>query len=556
VSEPLDVTMWVSNVFGERSIPIHDYRALRIEKIHQGAWNLSFELRSNDPKLDFIIEDQLLQVEPEDGDRWYVDHFEDRHPGYRKVVCFPTWILLSNLSRFGSFPIAGKTPHEGLEQILLNTGWTAGDPPASASLYTYEGVDANVLNLIWRWAEVTGYEVEFDGVAKTVTFVNTTGENRGYGFIYGHNIRQITRKFQGPEATRLYAVGANDLTIEGSNPTGLPYIEDYSWYTNQGLLESEARDLYRKDAIWHDDGYLLSINLFDAAVARLDILAQPRISYSGTVVDITRLLTGVRDPRFFIGDTVRVTDEVLGFDVITRITRIVRFPVDPRSDEIELGFSTSTLMSSTSARTSSVGELTPIVSTNDDDITVGPSQSSYGAISLTSAGNAVILSGSTFVGTATGTGTVEFNMTVDGSIIGSAYSFPFINGQMVEFSFPSFATDLAEGAHDIRWRAQVVSGSGTILLPALAGRSWVLARGAVGVGGSNPSAFVSETLTTEFVAMSNEEWTIEFISLVDITLDIEEEFLPEYDPPTDILMIPFTVGDPVFGTLGGPAGLL
>lgn len=539
---------------------IDDFRNLRVEKFLQGIEKLSFEMRSDDPKLNFIIEDTELLLEPDSGDRWYIDHFEDKHPGYRTVVCFATWMLLANRSRFGTFAVGGKTPHQGLELILTNSGWTAGDPPANASLYTMEEIDSNVLGLIWKWATITGYEVSFDPIAKEVTLVENVGEDRGYGFVYGHNIRQIERKFQGPEATRLYAVGANDLTVRGSNPTETDYIEDYSWYTSQGMTEIEARERYRKDAIWVDESFLLSINLFDAAVERLAILAQPRISYKGSVVDLTRLLTGDVEPRFFVGDTVRVKDSVLGIDVVTRITRIVRFPIDPKSDEIELGFSPNGVVetTTTSSRSTNVGDLTPIVHTNDTAVTVNASEANYNQIALTSAGNAVVLTGSTFVGVATGTGTVQFRMVIDGVDVGTTYSAPFTNGQVVEFSWPSFATDLPEGAHTIQWRARVSSGTGTILLAINGGRSWVLARGAVGVGGGNPSAFVVELLDgPHYMPMSDEEWVVEFISLVDIIHELEEELTEEYEPPTDYLLIPFTVGDSVFGTLGpGGAGRL
>src|SRR5690606_7449855 len=129
-------------------------------------------------------------------------------PGFRTVFCNPSWIRLGWRSRVGPTSILGKSPLEGMTQILQGQTWTVGSTPVDGDLYTIEEIDGTVLSLLRRWATVTGYELEFDGVTRQVSLVDRIGEDRGIGFFYGHNLATVTRTYAGPEATRLYAIGA------------------------------------------------------------------------------------------------------------------------------------------------------------------------------------------------------------------------------------------------------------------------------------------------------------------------------------------------------------
>lgn len=558
-SLPTNVAIWLYNVAGVRWIQLTEFNNLRIERLLQGSEVLAFELSLSDPKLNYIFEEQLLRFEPDDGERWFVEHFEDARPGFRTVFCNPTWIRLGNISKFGPTSILAKNPSDGVTQILTGSGWTLGSGPAGGDLYTAEEMDGTVLSLLRRWSAVTGYELEFDGAAKTVSLVSQVGTNVGIGFSYSHNLAEIKRSYSGPEATRLYPVGANNMTIENANPDGLRYIEDYSWYTDQGLTLIQARALYRKDVIWNDQRYLTEVNLYDAAVARLANMSQPRITYQAKVVDIQRLLTTDQTPTFQIGDNVRVTDEILGIDVETRIVRLVRYPLKPLQDEVELGFLNNGLLDVTegSNRDINYGDIFTIVDANIDPITSTSGESNLCEISVTSTGAALAITGATMIGVASGAGTITFRLTIDGITIGSTRSIDFSDEDEIEYSFPSFASDLAEGSHDIHWRAQITSGAGTVLFDADHARAWVLLRGAIGVGiNTSPNSFISELLEDLYVMPLSDEFVVEFIENVDHVVGEEETISPEDEETlTDRFIIPFTIGDPVFGMLDGPGQL-
>lgn len=567
-----DHDIWLTDWREQRSMQIQVASNVKIERFLQGSEQLEFELKLDDPKLEFIHEDQTIEAY---GDKWVVDHFEDKHAtkGYRKVVCNAYWIRLSWRTKVGTTSVLGKTPEEGVDQLLAQTGWTQVGPPTNTDLYTLEEIDGTVLSLLRRWSVITGYEIVFDNVNKTVRFISEVGQQRQLGFRWAYNIKEISRTYYPPQATRLYPIGANDLTIANANPNGLPYIEDYSFYLAQGLSITEARALYRKDLTWVDQRYLLELNLYDAAVIRLSKLAQPRIYYRAKVLDLSRILGEDADPLitgYEPGDYATVDDEELGVLEDVRITRTVSFPAEPKRDEVELGFLTNGLLdvSDGGNREIQYDAIAMIVDTNNDPVTIGISEKTYNEIALTSAGAATIVTGSTFVGTASGAGTVTFKMTLDGVTIGQEYTHDFVDGELVEFSWPSFASDLSEGAHEVQWRA--VTTSGDILLATGAGRSWILTRGAVGVGqASTPNQFITDSieeadLISWMPVPVDSDYDITFFDVAITDQEQIEDLVQEEITSGDFLqssdlsdqfILPFTLESTAFGSLDGPGVL-
>lgn len=404
---------------------------------------------------------------------------------------------LGKIVRAGSFSLLGQTAQAGLDTILLGTGWTGSLSPVDASLYSMEDLDASALTLLRRWAGIIGREIEWDTAARTVTLVPSIGQDRGIGFRWGHNLRNVERRYRPPVATRLYPFGANNLDVTTVNPGITNYVEDYSWYTAQGLTLTEARALFRKDQVWVDTRYLLALNLYDAAVRRLASLAQPVLSYELSVADFSKLTSSTADD-VELGDTVRVRDAGFGIDVATRVIRLLRRDLRPQDNEIELDYlqpGLSEVEDSETSRTIDYGELAILVDANAAIQTITGVTTILASIQITSTGETTVVAGGTIKGTATGTGTVRWSLAVDGVDQVPTYDFAFTAGQ-VEFSWPTFASGIdASTTKTITWRGRVVSGAGTIAVAVGEGRGWLLVRGAVGIGVSNsPNQSIEETL--------------------------------------------------------------
>lgn len=533
--------VWLYSLAGTRRLPLHTFLELEVEQRLGSDHVLRFTVPADDLKAGYLIPD--IEVEY-DGVRYRVEELEQSHSGPRSTVsaeCEAIWYDLGKRVKAGSFSLLAQTPILGLTTILAGTGWTAAVTPADATTYSMEDLDASVLSLVRRWARIIGREVEFDTVTRTVTLVTSVGVDRGIGFRYGSNLRAVQRRYRPPLATRLYAFGANNLDISNVEPGGLTYVENYDWYTDQGLTLIQAKALYRKDRVEVDNRFLLALNLYDHATRRIASLAQPLISYELTVADLGRLTASTADDAG-LGDTVRVRDATFSVDIATRVVRLIRHDLEPERNELELSYLQPGITEAEDAETSrsiDYGDTTLLVDNNEAALTVTGVSTIFAEIQLTSTGEATVAYGATVKGTATGTGTVRWEFQVNGVAAGPTYDFAFVAGQ-VEFSWPSFATGIdASSTATFSWRGRVVSGAGTIAIAIGEGRAWLLTKGAVGIGVNNsPNAAIEETLALEFVGIT-ELVVVDIITPVDLTegdtLELEVHDITETVPAPTLI---------------------
>lgn len=296
---------------------------------------LTFEVPFDDLKAYLIVPD----YEVDWRGRWfYVDEIEDNRNGdevRKRATCNARWYRLNDTTYVGSLNLVQQTTEDGLTAILAGSDWTV-DPTTTSSSTTYslELQDKTLLYLIREWAKVTGTFVEWNTADRTVALVSSRGEDRGVSFRYRRNLRAIRRRTRPPEATVLYPYGAQGLNIAGVN-AGVEYLEDFTYYTDQGLTIGEARDRFTRSRVWSDPTFIVDADLLAAAQVRMTALASGLVSYEMEVVTLSDL-TGVSEP-VFIGDTVLVADELLGANIDTTVVRRRTYPLQPWRDEIELG---------------------------------------------------------------------------------------------------------------------------------------------------------------------------------------------------------------------------
>lgn len=305
------------------------------ERIFQGG-ELSFRLPAADQKVQSLQVDAMLEFE---HDIYYITELSqerDDELADWEVTAELAWMRLADLRRPGTFQCVARNPSEGLGDILVGTGWFRGTVWGDATTRSFDASDGSVLDLIWQWAKVCGLEVSFDTRNRWVNFLPIIGADTGTSFRYGKNVRQIKQTTTPPQATRIYVYGRNALNVTSLNG-GKEYIEDYSYYTDRGMMLDEAEYSYRKDIIYSDDTFTDAQALYDAGVKRLAGLSQPQVQYSCSVLDLSQI-TGLPEDQFEVGDIVTVADEVLGIDVRARVSRRVRHPYEPSKDTIELSF--------------------------------------------------------------------------------------------------------------------------------------------------------------------------------------------------------------------------
>jgi len=450
---------------------------------------LTFTIRAADRRAALIGDDMEIRWR---GRVFFV--FEPRK--YRassgealiEYECPALWNRLADRKKVGTLDLFALTIAQGLDLILDGTGWTGEvtDDVDLAALWYLNSNDASVLDLVRKWAKITGTEVAFDTLGKIVTLRQQLGANRGVGFRYGRNMRTIERRSNPPAVTRLYPFGRDDIGIVSVEPEGKPYVEDFTFYTAQGLTEDEARARYLREEIWTDTSFTEPAGLYAGALARLSTRAAARLSYEMAVVDLAEL-THLPSDVYAVGDRVRVYDGDLGINVTTRVVRIVRRPLEPWASEVELSYLPPSVPDPTvgDTRTDPGEEWLLFESSTKGEHQVRNGTTVLGRLGLTTIPGAEWIVGYSVNGIGVGAGTVTLTPTDDttGLPLVAPVTLTVADGVPFHWSFTLGDREVAEGDHTLVVRA-ASSGAGIgfdVSAAAPDGSAlWVLAKGTTG----------------------------------------------------------------------------
>lgn len=153
---------------------------------------------------------------------------------YITIECEALWYQLNDGAPFQRGWVIGGTGY-ALRYILNNTGWTDGviEVQKSHNFLLREG--SSPLYMVRFLASLLDAEVQFDTVNKKVNLLRRIGTDTKEIVSYSKNLRGITRIDDTTQlSTRVYMTGADGITISSING-GLPYVEDYSWFDEEGI---------------------------------------------------------------------------------------------------------------------------------------------------------------------------------------------------------------------------------------------------------------------------------------------------------------------------------
>lgn len=448
---------------------------------------LHFALPADDPKVGYLQEEYGIQWEGRGFRIAEIKPTRSQGKLYYDVRCEAVWYELAGPKHVGSLSLLGETPDDGLATILALTPlWTVvstSSGSASATPFTYEAQDQSVLTNVRQWAKVCGLEVVFDTVNRTVQLVDQIGADRGLAFRYGRNLLEVVQTRTPPECTRLYAYGQNDLTISGLAPSGAEYIEDFSYYTAQGLTLAEARQRFAKDQTWVDTAFIDDAALYAAAQTRLARLAQPTVSYEMKVVDLSGLAGEVPE-TFGLGDTVRVYDTAIGLNERTRVVRYVQYPLEPWRNVVELGNGPTTAGPFTSSYRSAAVASWQLFQSHNNNATI--LRNGFTRIvnrlplRFANDGEAVYGLNVSVLGVGAGTLGVSAIDEETGALVREAQTVQLVDGELVNFSMTWAANGLAGPyTYSIYMKPSGASSASGVNIAASGSDFWILAKGAV-----------------------------------------------------------------------------
>lgn len=340
------------------------------------------------------------------------------------------------------------------ESIVQGTEWTIGYVAYDDKQHSMTLVNEPVLGSLRLLSTISGLMLEFDTVAKTISFVESGAGNLDFLFAYKKNLQDVEKRVESPKATTLYAFGKDDITI-GSINDGIDYVEDFSWYESLGIPAEEARVRFNKIDEFKDDRFIYAGNLKTEALNRLRVLAYPQITYSASVAFI--------DQNIKIGDYGYVWDEELGIKVNVQIVRLIEHE-NPADSEVELGFLIPDISdgAGTSGGGASSGGISTILNENQRQVTAGKDYITAVEINITNFASVNAVAALSVNGEASVAGLLELSVQVDGNEL-MAVKQTLWGAGFMEVSRQFVITQLQEGSHVLRIMARISAGTFTIL---------------------------------------------------------------------------------------------
>ena len=147
-----------------------------------------------------------------------------------------------------------------LTEVLTDTNWKIDyiDADFQLTYREFDFQDTNVLDAVFKIAETYNAILLWNTVNRTISLVKPElfGVNKGLKFSYGHYLRTLGKESNSDEmVTRLRAYGKDGLSIQNVNPTGQPYIENFSYFmfpferdVNRNVIKHSE---YMSDSLCH-----------------------------------------------------------------------------------------------------------------------------------------------------------------------------------------------------------------------------------------------------------------------------------------------------------------
>lgn len=503
--------VWTHDLNVEQTgVVSHGLLSLVTDATLDGAETLTLEVPADDPKVPLLAEGTQLRHR---ATRWVIDELIEERQGSKTVVrceAVALWSELGDFSHVGSVVVTNATVRSGGNQLLTGTGWTVGGSTPTTGSHYYEAQDITALAAVRAWATTTNTLVIFDTSARTVDFVPSRGIEVGLAFRRGRNIMALTRRHRAPTITELHPFGADGLTITGVNG-GVPYLEDYTWYTARGLTLDEARELHRKRVVWSDASILTENDLLAAAQDRLAAGSDGSETIELSVADISSI-TGVAE-NLRPGDRVRALDPLVGDEFEATVARVQRDWLAPQRGIVELSTSPETVAATDSnARAQSTrqwvqfsGPVLGAYQVRDD----GYYTAARIPLRFRLGGRAHMTADIAFVGVGDGVATISiYDAVADADL--RTVDVPYSDG-VVTRGLVSVALTDALGAYDFRIRVTTVADGGPSTSlgvnmftdPEGQASFWIMAIGAV-----QESPRTETSITYDYVTVAPQTWIV------------------------------------------------
>lgn len=200
-----------------------------------------------------------------------------------------------------------------LTDILVDTLWSLGYINADFDLMyrSFEFDSQKVANCISDIVETFGGITTYDTELRQISLYKPEqiGSYHGLNFDYGKYLKELKQNLNIENfCTRLKIYGMNETTIHSVNPTGLGYIENFSYFIDQyaedlgGNVISHSR--YMSDSLCH--AWIIYQELIELTAPTFNTLLNTLNNYQEQLTQLENDLTILQNELIVLQDTIDV----------------------------------------------------------------------------------------------------------------------------------------------------------------------------------------------------------------------------------------------------------
>lgn len=317
----------------------------KINEIPELSFNVSFL----NPYVDFIVYGVLVEYE---NQVYEVISTTKEHGDNNAITFSVTCQHYCNTLRNKQVLEADVDPAlavDALSAVLYENsspkyGWSIGTITVQNIYRGYNLKEQSVFETLVQIAQLFNAHLEFSSIISSGSLINSINmyDIDNYGSFdvvridVNKNLKNVNISYDATElVTRLYCFGGTDPLTEldvdlldatvNEQPYGLTYVENYSYFTDQGYDISYILahpNVFLKEGVWRDSNYVDPDTLYTDAVKKIGILSKPKVNIKFTAIDVGTDYYGLANAK--IGYPVIVTDEDIGVSIQCIVTGFTR----------------------------------------------------------------------------------------------------------------------------------------------------------------------------------------------------------------------------------------
>ena len=315
----------------------------------------------DNPNIDLLREKMYLRLTIGNQKMWFiVDNISDQTEDLdmMNVQAFSLPIELKN-KKISELNLTSVNADMLMDELLISSSWSKGtvDLELQSTYRTFDFSETTIYDALVNSAETFGAIIVWDEENKTISFRELTNISQYKGMSVNAEkfLNSLKRTRDTDEmVTRLYVYGNEKMSIQNVNPSGLRYIEDFSYF-----LEPFTRDA-NKNVLTHSN--YMSDELCHAILDNKELkeLALPQINTLQSEVIVLNSNLALKD--------IELTELKLSLSTTKGLLDIAKSTGDTaliaqRQSEV-INFETFV-----STKTSEIGTITSQINTKTNEMT-------------------------------------------------------------------------------------------------------------------------------------------------------------------------------------------